>query len=111
MWLGPCPDRPRGQSVRIPGTEGPYADRVTDEESARPRGRAPSEPAASHSVSLERGLRILSAFTGDRTVLGIADLARAVGLNKSTTHRYVATLTALEYLEQDQESRKYFLGP
>ncbi|MFD0663610.1 IclR family transcriptional regulator [Thermocatellispora tengchongensis] len=62
-------------------------------------------------MSLERGLRILSAFTGDRSVLGIADLARAAGLNKSTTHRYVATLTALEFLEQDPETRKYSLGP
>jgi IclR family pca regulon transcriptional regulator len=62
-------------------------------------------------VSLERGLRILSAFTGSRPVLGIADLARAVGLNKSTTHRYVATLTKLEYIQQDPETRKYFLGP
>ncbi|MEW9551931.1 IclR family transcriptional regulator [Nonomuraea sp. NPDC050783] len=71
----------------------------------------PASPSASPSVSLERGLSILDAFTGDRSVLGIADLARAVGLNKSTTHRYVATLTALRYLEQDPETRKYFLGP
>ncbi|GAA4232785.1 IclR family transcriptional regulator C-terminal domain-containing protein [Actinomadura meridiana] len=65
----------------------------------------------SFSASLERGLRVLSAFTGNRSVLGIADLARAVGLTKSTTHRYVATLTRLDYLQQDPETRKYTLGP
>ncbi|MGW0810947.1 IclR family transcriptional regulator [Nonomuraea sp. NPDC002799] len=82
---------------------------MTDDDSPRPRGRTAAD--SSFSVSLERGLRILSAFTGSRSVLGIADLARAAGLNKSTTHRYVATLTKLEFVQQDPESRKYFLGP
>ncbi|MEV0830236.1 IclR family transcriptional regulator [Nonomuraea rubra] len=82
---------------------------MTDDDAPRPRGRTAAD--ASFSVSLERGLRILSAFTGNRSVLGIADLARAVGLNKSTTHRYVATLTKLDYIQQDPETRKYFLGP
>ncbi|WP_433498962.1 IclR family transcriptional regulator [Sphaerimonospora sp. CA-214678] len=82
---------------------------MTAEKSSHPRGR--TEPSASFSVSLERGLRILSAFTGDRSTLGIADISRAVGLNKSTTHRYVATLTKLEYVQQDPETKKYHLGP
>ncbi|MEU8796455.1 IclR family transcriptional regulator [Spirillospora sp. NPDC048819] len=76
-----------------------------------PRRRTRTAVDSSFSASLERGLRILSAFTGDRSVLGIADLSRAAGLTKSTTHRYVATLTKLEYLQQDPETKKYFLGP
>jgi IclR family pca regulon transcriptional regulator len=44
-------------------------------------------------------------------LLGIAELARAVELNKSTAHRYVATLTKLGYLQQDAATRKYRLGP
>ncbi len=44
-------------------------------------------------------------------MLGIADLARAVGLNKSTTYRYVATLAKLGYLQQDPDTKKYSLGP
>ncbi|MDF5756894.1 IclR family transcriptional regulator C-terminal domain-containing protein [Spongiactinospora sp. TRM90649] len=83
---------------------------MTDASSPRSRTRATAD-SASFSVSLERGLRILSAFGGDRSVLGIADLARAVGLNKSTTYRYVATLAKLEYIRQDPETKKYFLGP
>lgn len=62
------------------------------------------------SQSLERGLAILSCFSERRPLLGISDLARSVGLNKSTAHRYVATLTALGYLQQDLPSRKYRLG-
>lgn len=62
------------------------------------------------SQSLERGLAILSCFSEHRPLLGISDLAREVELNKSTAHRYVATLAALGYLQQDPATRKYRLG-
>jgi len=67
--------------------------------------------SAGFSQSLGRGLQILTSFTDLHPVLGIADIARAVELNKSTTHRYVATLTKLEYLQQDPVTKKYELGP
>ncbi|HEY6295090.1 MAG TPA: IclR family transcriptional regulator, partial [Streptosporangiaceae bacterium] len=70
---------------------------------------ATSDPGLSQS--LERGLAILSAFTPDRPDLGISELARKLGLTRSTTHRYVATLTTLGYLQQDDSTRKYRLGP
>jgi IclR family transcriptional regulator, pca regulon regulatory protein len=63
------------------------------------------------SQSLERGLAILSAFTPDRPDLGISELARKLALTRSTTHRYVATLATLGYLQQDDSTRKYRLGP
>ena len=63
------------------------------------------------SQSLERGLAILSAFTSTRPVLGVSDLAREVGLSRSSAHRYIATLAALGYLEQDRATRRYRLGP
>jgi IclR family pca regulon transcriptional regulator len=71
------------------------------------------EPAegAVLSKSLERGLLILAAFGQGSPVLGIADLGRAVNLNRSTTYRYVATLAKLGYVEQDPDTRKYSLGP
>ena len=65
----------------------------------------------SYSQSLERGLAILSAFRSGRPLLGVSDLAREVGLSRSTTHRYIATLAALGYLQQDPATRKYRLGP
>jgi IclR family pca regulon transcriptional regulator len=67
--------------------------------------------AAPFSQSLERGLLILSALAGRRAVLGIADIAREVNLSKSTTYRYAATLTQLDYLHQDPDTKKYSLGP
>ncbi|MWA05386.1 helix-turn-helix domain-containing protein [Actinomadura sp. LD22] len=67
--------------------------------------------AAGFSQSLERGLAILSAFAESGAVLGIADLARAVGLSRSSAHRYVSTLAKLGYVQQDPDTRKYSLGP
>jgi IclR family pca regulon transcriptional regulator len=62
-----------------------------------------------YSQSLERGLAILACFTPQRPVLGIADIADELDMSRSTTHRYVITLTALGYLEQGAQ-RKYRLG-
>src|SRR5262252_4136372 len=63
------------------------------------------------SQSLERGLAILSAFRSDRPLLGVSELSRQIGLTRSTTHRYVATLAKLGYLQQDAATKRYRLGP
>ncbi|HEX3453212.1 MAG TPA: IclR family transcriptional regulator [Gaiellaceae bacterium] len=64
-----------------------------------------------NSQSLERGLAILSAFKPDAPELGIAELARELGLSRSTSHRYVSTLARLGFLDQNARTRKYRLGP
>jgi IclR family pca regulon transcriptional regulator len=69
------------------------------------------EVAVTYSKSLERGLAILSSFGSVQPLLGVSDLSRQVGLSRSTTHRYVATLAALGYLQQDAGTKKYRLGP
>ena len=66
---------------------------------------------SAYSQSLERGLAILSAFRSGRPLLGVSELGRDIGLSRSTTHRYVATLAALGYLQQDGGTKKYRLGP
>jgi IclR family pca regulon transcriptional regulator len=89
----------------------------------RPKSKRPSAPSGAdepawsvpdlreprYSQSLERGLAVLTCFTPERPVLGIADIADELRMTRSTTHRYVTTLTALGYLEQGA-SRKYRLG-
>jgi IclR family transcriptional regulator, pca regulon regulatory protein len=62
-----------------------------------------------YSQSLERGLAILGCFTTERPIRGIADIAEELRMSRSTTHRYMITLVALGYLEQDHR-RKYHLG-
>jgi IclR family pca regulon transcriptional regulator len=66
---------------------------------------------AGFSQSLERGLAILSAFKPAKPLLGISELGRELGLSRSTTHRYVATLAQLGYLQQDGATKRYRLGP
>jgi IclR family transcriptional regulator, pca regulon regulatory protein len=64
---------------------------------------------SSYSESTERGLAILECFSSQRPVLGLVDIADELGMSRSTTHRYVATLAALGYLKQDG-NRKYRLA-
>jgi IclR family pca regulon transcriptional regulator len=72
---------------------------------------AGAEGGTGYSQSLERGLLILSAFRSGQPQLGVSELGREVGLSRSTAHRYVATLATLGYLQQDEETKKYRLGP
>jgi IclR family pca regulon transcriptional regulator len=72
---------------------------------------AAGERSGSYSQSLERGLAILSAFRSGQPLLGVSDLARGVGLSRSTAHRYISTLATLGYLQQDPSTKKYRLGP
>jgi DNA-binding IclR family transcriptional regulator len=61
------------------------------------------------SSSLCAGLAMLTCFTPENPVRGIADMADALDLGRSTTHRYATTLVTLGYLEQGP-SRKYRLS-
>jgi hypothetical protein len=63
------------------------------------------------SRSLLSGLLVLSCFPADGGYLGIADLARMLAMNTSTTHRYVTTLLAVGLLERDANTRRYRLAP
>ncbi|MFE5212078.1 IclR family transcriptional regulator [Streptomyces sp. NPDC056600] len=71
----------------------------------------PAAPSGTGAQALERGLAILTALADGRRPLGLVELADATGLSKSTCHRYVASLVALRYLEQEDGGRKYLLGP
>ena len=63
------------------------------------------------SQSLERGLAVLALFKSGQPLMGVSEIGRALDLSRSTAHRYVATLAALGYLQQDRESKRYRLGP
>jgi len=63
------------------------------------------------SRSLLSGLLVLSCFPSEGDYLGIAEIARMLDMNTSTTHRYVTTLLAVGLLERDPATRKYRLAP
>jgi len=60
---------------------------------------------------LARGLGMLAAFTAERPALSLADLARAVGLTRSSAFRIAYTLAELGYLVRDETTKAYRLGP
>ncbi len=62
------------------------------------------------NASLEKASRVLSAFSEETPELGVMDLARRVGLNKSTASRFVSTLTQLGLLERTEGGRKVRLS-
>jgi hypothetical protein len=59
------------------------------------------------SRSLLYGLALYAAFPRDGTYLGVAQLARHLGLKTSTTYRYIQTLLTVGLVERDPTSRQY----
>ncbi len=60
--------------------------------------------------SVRNAARVLRAFSSDGEELGITDLARRLGLGKSTVHRLVTTLAAERLLDRGTAPGKYRLG-
>jgi DNA-binding IclR family transcriptional regulator len=60
--------------------------------------------------ALERGLRVLRAFTSSRDVLSNGDLAQRTGLSKPTISRLTYTLARLGYLNHASDTGLYRLG-
>ena len=59
--------------------------------------------------SLERGLAVLKSFGEGRPQQTVADVAKAVGVDRATARRFLLTLTQLGYVEQ--EGRVFRLQP
>lgn len=62
------------------------------------------------SRSLLAGLLMLAAFRRDGGYLGNADVAQLMGMNASTTHRYISTLVEVGLLERNPSTRRYRLA-
>jgi DNA-binding IclR family transcriptional regulator len=60
--------------------------------------------------SVANAARVLKAFTYNEREWGVTDLARRLGVAKSTAHRLLATLTDEGLLEQDVDTGRYRLG-
>jgi IclR family KDG regulon transcriptional repressor len=60
--------------------------------------------------SVQRAIDILNLFDSQFPELGTTEIAKALGLHKSTTASLVYTLEANGYLNQNPNSRKYRLG-
>jgi len=58
------------------------------------------------SKSLEKGLKILALFNRETPVLTQSEIARTLGLNTTSTYRYINTLVELGYLEKDTKTKE-----
>lgn len=71
----------------------------------------PKPPTPSGQLSsVGSALRLLKTFTAEEPELGITDLAKRLGVAKSTAHRLASTLVAEGFLEQNDADGRYRLG-
>ena len=73
------------------------------------RNAADKNPKARLS-SVANAIRLVKAFSEDEYEIGISNLARRLGLGKSTVHRLASTLIDADFLEKSPETGAYRLG-
>ena len=76
--------------------------------STTPKRQAPGDDHAGLK-SVGSALDVLECFASD-TELGVSDIARKLGVAKSTAHRLLTTLVTRGFVEQDLHSGHYRLG-
>jgi len=62
------------------------------------------------SRSLLWGLLVFATFPADGSSLGNLEVARKLGMNPSTAHRYISTFLEVGLLERDADTRRYRLA-
>ena len=69
-------------------------------------------PARRRVPAVDRAARILTLLaSGPDRELGVSDISRHLGLNKSTAHAILTTLCAHRFIERDPRTRRYRPGP
>lgn len=60
--------------------------------------------------SLTKVVRILDCFSNDRRSLSLVEVCERTGFPRSTTHRLLASMREVGFLDQDRERDRYRLG-
>ncbi len=102
--LTPRPLRPARVAVPI------EADPVSAHDGMPARGLAGEDLDGNAVRSVDRAAALLLALGDSPAEAGVTELARRLGLHKSTASRLLATLQRRGLVEQDDESGKYRLG-
>jgi IclR family pca regulon transcriptional regulator len=106
---------PSARSANTPGGAGPPAAAAgpadgVGESGARSVAADSGPPRNSDFVqSLDRGLAVIKAFGPDRERLSLSEVARATGLTRAATRRFLLTLVKLGYVRND--GREFSLRP
>jgi IclR family KDG regulon transcriptional repressor len=83
---------------------------MTDTESKLVDGAAEPPKERGGIQSIERAFAILEEVARHREGIGLAELAKRVGLHSSTTFHLVRTMAQLGYVSQPRDSKKYRIG-
>ena len=75
-----------------------------------PQTQTPPRLDKGRLSSVATSVRLLKAFSEEQVEIGISDLAKRLGVAKSTVHRLAVTLVADGMLEQNPDTGKYRLG-
>lgn len=61
--------------------------------------------------TIEKALRLMEHFSVNRPEIGLTEFRTLTGLDKGTLHRHLTSLKNCGFLEQNQTTRAYRLGP
>jgi len=61
--------------------------------------------------SLRKAVAVLMSFSASQTIIGTNEMARKVGISKTSAHRIITTLNEAGILERDEKTAKYQIGP
>lgn len=70
----------------------------------------PPRESEDNLKSLGKVVRILECFSTNDRALSLADICERTGYPKSTTHRFLASMRDVGFLDQDRERDRYRLG-
>jgi DNA-binding IclR family transcriptional regulator len=73
-----------------------------------PKDRGADQPRI---AAIQHAVAVLRAFSAAEPLLGVNEIARRVGLHKSTVSRILATLEDAHLVERDAASGRFSLGP
>lgn len=64
------------------------------------------------SETLDKGLKILNLYCGEKSTYSLSEISRCLGINKTSVFRFVNTLCEHGYLQKDAKARggAYSLG-
>ncbi|MCA1832299.1 MAG: IclR family transcriptional regulator [Actinomycetota bacterium] len=71
-----------------------------------------TSPQGQTIIAIDRATNVLTLFAdSDEPTLGITEIAQALGLSKAVVYRILSSFRAKGFIELDETTRRYSLGP
>ncbi|MBP1764005.1 MAG: yagI [Firmicutes bacterium] len=61
-------------------------------------------------LSVHKSIDVLLLLQNEGREMGVTEIAKRLGMNKSTIHRILSTLDSRDFVQQNSETGKYWLG-